>query len=112
MPNQSPQLSRVFQALADPTRRAVLERLGRGPATMSDLHRPFPMALPSFSQHLAVLETCGLVRSKKVGRARTYRLVPKPLGQAEHWMTRQRQSWERRLDQLDTFLTTVKESAP
>ena len=109
MPNQSPQLTRVFQALADPTRRAVLERLGRGPVAMSDLHRPFTMALPSFSQHLDVLEKCGLVRSKKAGRVRTYRLVPKPLEQVEHWVTRQRSIWERRLDQLDSFLSTLKE---
>lgn len=112
MPNQSPQLNRVFQALADPTRRAVLERLGRGPVAMSDLHRPFAMALPSFSQHLDVLEKCGLVRSKKTGRVRTYRLVPKPLEQVEHWMTHQRSIWERRLDQLDSFLSTTKEFPP
>lgn len=99
----------MFQALADPTRRAVLEQLGRGPAAMSDLHRPFAMALPSFSQHLDVLENCGLVRSQKSGRVRTYRLVPKPLEQVEHWMTRQRSIWERRLDQLDSYLSTCKE---
>ncbi len=79
---------------------------------MSDLHRPFTMALPSFSQHLDVLEDCGLVRSKKTGRARTYRLALKPLQQAEHWMTRQRSMWERRLDQLDRYLTTLKEPPP
>ena len=112
MPNRTPQLDRVFRALADPTRRAVLEQLGRGPAAMSDLHRPFTMALPSFSQHLDVLETCGLVRSRKIGRVRTYRLVPKPLEQVEHWMTRHRSIWERRLDRLDHFLTTLQEPAP
>jgi DNA-binding transcriptional ArsR family regulator len=112
MPNQSPQLNRVFQALADPTRRAVLERLGRGPAAMTDLHRSFTMALPSFSQHLDVLQNCGLVRSTKTGRVRTYRLVPKPLAQAELWMSRQRTAWEARLDQLDTYLTTLKEPTP
>ena len=112
MPNQSLQLSRVFQALADPTRRAVLERLGRGPLGMSDLHRPFTMALPSFSQHLDVLESCGLVRSRKIGRVRTYRLVPKPLEQIDHWMTRQRSIWERRLDRLDSYLATLKEPPP
>jgi len=69
MPNQSVELNRVFQALADPTRRAVLERLNRGPAPMSELAEPFDMALPSFSQHLDVLEDCGLVRSSKEGRA-------------------------------------------
>lgn len=112
MPKQSPRLDRVFQALADPTRRAVLERLGRGPAAMSELHRPFPMALPSFSQHLDVLENCGLVRSEKAGRVRTYRLVPKPLEQVEQWMARQHSIWERRLDQLDRYLSTLKEPPP
>lgn len=100
----SPRLSRIFQALSDPTRRAVLERLSRGPAAMSELARPFDMALPSFAQHLGVLEHSGLVRSRKQGRVRTYRLVPQPLQAAGHWMTRQRTRWERRLDRLDQFL--------
>jgi DNA-binding transcriptional ArsR family regulator len=110
MPNQSTQLNRVFQALADPTRRAVLERLRSGPAPMSELAQPFKMALSSFSQHLDVLEDCGLVRSRKSGRVRTYRLAPQPLRVAEHWMTRQRTMWERRLDQLDRHLKEAKES--
>lgn len=108
MPNQSPQLDRVFRALADPTRRAVLERLGRGPAAMGELHRAFPMALPSFSQHLDVLENTGLVRSRKAGRVRTYRLVPKPLEQVDRWLARQRGVWEQRLDRLDSYLETLK----
>ena len=112
MPNQSPRLNRVFQALADPTRRAVLERLGGGPLAMSDLHRPFTMALPSFSQHLDVLESCGLVRSRKTGRVRTYRLVPKPLQPVEYWMTRQRSIWEHRLDRRDGYPATLKEDPP
>ena len=109
MPNQSLQLNRVFQALADPTRRAVLERLGSGPAAMSELALPFDMALPSFSQHLDVLEDCGLVRSRKEGRVRTYALVPKKLRAAEDWMSKQRTLWERRLDQLDNYLENMKE---
>ena len=109
MPNQSVQLNRVFQALADPTRRAVLERLNRGPAPMSELAVPFDMALPSFSQHLDVLEDCGLVRSKKEGRVRTYELQPKPLAVAGYWMARQRTMWERRLDQLDNYVKSMKE---
>jgi DNA-binding transcriptional ArsR family regulator len=109
MPNQSVELNRVFQALADPTRRAVLERLNRGPAPMSELAEPFDMALPSFSQHLDVLEDCGLVRSSKEGRVRTYQLEPKPLQAAEHWMAKQRAMWERRLDQLDNYVKTLKE---
>jgi DNA-binding transcriptional ArsR family regulator len=109
MPNQSVQLSRVFQALADPTRRAVLERLTRGPAAMSELAQPFGMALPSFAQHLDMLESCGLVKSRKTGRVRTYRLAPQPLTLAEHWMERQRANWERRLDRLDEYLIDLKE---
>lgn len=112
MPNQSPQLSRVFQALADPTRRAVLERLSSGPAPVSELARPFKMALPSFSQHLDVLEDCGLVRSRKTGRVRTYQLSPQPLKAAEQWMAKQRELWERRLDQLDSYLQHLKEQKP
>ena len=109
MPKQSVELNRVFQALADPTRRAVLEKLSRGPAAMGDLAEPFDMALPSFSQHLDVLENCGLVRSEKSGRVRTYRLAPLPLMVAENWMARQRATWDRRLDQLDDYLKTMKE---
>jgi DNA-binding transcriptional ArsR family regulator len=112
MPNQNVHLDRVFHALADPTRRAVLERLGSGPAAMKELARPFPMALPSFAQHLDVLEGCGLVRSRKRGRVRTYQLAPRPLKSAEHWMARQRAIWERRLDQLDRYLHHMKESQP
>ena len=109
MPNQSRELSAVFQALADPTRRAVLERLGRGPAAMSELAQPFDMALPSFSQHLDVLERSGLVRSHKSGRVRTYELTARRLKSAENWLARQRALWERRLDQLDSYLKTMKE---
>ena len=109
MPNQTQQLTQVFQALTDPTRRAVLERLGRGPAAVGALAQPFKMALPSFAQHLDVLERCRLVRSTKTGRVRTYRLVPQTLGLAEHWMSRQRALWERRLDQFDDYVTTLKE---
>ena len=109
MPNQSAQLSRVFQALTDPTRRAVIERLGSGSATTSELAQPFDMALPSFTQHLGVLEDCGLVESHKEGRVRTYRLVPRPLEEAEHWMAEQLRIWERRLDQLDEHLMRMKD---
>ena len=107
MPNQ--ELTRVFQALTDPTRRAVLERLTRGSAAVSELAQPFKMALPSFVQHLGVLEECGLVHSKKQGRVRTYTLAPQPLEAAEHWLAAQRLLWERRLDSLDDFLKTLKE---
>jgi DNA-binding transcriptional ArsR family regulator len=103
------ELDRVFQALADPTRRAVVERLGRGPAATSELARPFAMALPSFTQHLDVLERSGLVTSQKRGRVRTYQLVPTSLRGVQDWMAVQRDRWERRLDQLDDFL---KEQRP
>jgi DNA-binding transcriptional ArsR family regulator len=102
-------LDRVFRALGDPTRRGVLSRLSTGPAAVSELARSFDMALPSFTQHLDVLEQCGLVRSRKVGRVRTYRLVPQPLKAAECWMAQQRALWERRLDQLDKYLLELKE---
>ena len=108
MPKQSPSLDRVFYALADPTRRAVLARLSRGPAAVSELAEPFDMALPSFSQHLKVLENCGLIHSKKEGRVRTVELSPEPLEAAENWMVEHRKLWERRLDQLDAFLLQLK----
>ena len=109
MPNQAPELTRIFQALSDPTRRAVVERLSRGPAATSELAAPFGMALPSFLQHLAMLQKCGLVRSSKQGRVRTYELAPPALRAAEDWMATQRCLWERRLDQLDNFLNELKE---
>ncbi len=109
MPNQSAGLDQVFQALGDSTRRAVLERLSSGPAPVSELAKPFHMALPSFLQHLKVLEGCGLVHSRKTGRVRTYRLAPQPLKSAERWMTERRAVWERRLDQLDNYLKEMKE---
>jgi DNA-binding transcriptional ArsR family regulator len=109
VPNYPPDLSRVFQALADPTRRAVLERLSNGPASMTVLAQPFRMALPSFSQHLGVLEKSGLVRSRKKGRVRTFELAPKPLKAAEEWMAKQRALWERRLDQMEEYLMELKE---
>ena len=98
----------VFRALSDPTRRQVLERLSLSPCSVSDLAKPFGMALPSFVQHLRVLEGCGLVRSAKSGRVRTYRLVPGRLRLAEGWLARQRTHWERRLDQLDAYLEELK----
>ena len=109
MPNNAKRLDRVFRALGDPTRRAVVGRLSSGPAAVSELAQPFDMALPSFTQHLAVLEGCGLVRSRKTGRVRTLQLVPQPLQAAERWMVEQRALWERRLDQLDNFLKDLKE---
>jgi DNA-binding transcriptional ArsR family regulator len=108
MPNHSGRLDAVFRALADPTRRAVVERLCDGPAPVSDLAAPHDMALPSFLQHLKVLEGCGLVRSRKAGRVRTCRLVPLPLRSAESWMVQRRTTWQRRFDQLDAYLAELK----
>jgi DNA-binding transcriptional ArsR family regulator len=99
----------VFRALSDPTRRQVLERLSRSPASVSELAAPYRMALPSFLEHLSVLEGSGLVRSRKVGRVRTYRLASERLKLAEDWLGKQRTMWERRLDQLDEYLMTMKE---
>jgi len=104
MPAATPAIDGVFRALSDPTRRRVLERLGRSPASVSELASPFEMALPSFVQHLRVLEDTGLVRSTKEGRVRTYQIVPRRLRLAENWLSRQRALWETRLDQLDAFL--------
>ena len=108
MTNEHAALDTVFHALADPTRRAVLQRLSRGPASVSELADPFEMALPSFLQHLRVLEASGLVRSHKVGRVRTCEMEPAPLGQAERWIADQRALWEDRFDRLATYLDALQ----
>lgn len=104
MLNQSPGLDLVFQALADPTRRFLIERLSRGPASVSELAEPLSMSLPAVVQHLQVLETSGIVRSEKVGRVRTCRMQEGALRSAEHWINERRSTWERRLDRLGEFL--------
>ena len=98
------QLDRVFQALSDPSRRAMVERLCRGPATVSELGRPFSMTLAAVVQHVQVLEASGLVRSEKVGRTRTVSIEPATLRTAEQWISERRTLWERRLDRLGDFL--------
>lgn len=105
---KSPGLDRVFAALASETRRGVIERLRRGPMGASELAEPFGMALPSFMEHLKVLEASGLVVTEKVGRVRTVRLVPKQLKRAADWLETQRAMWEQRLDQLDAYLGTME----
>lgn len=105
-----PALDETFRALADPTRRAVVQALGRGPASVSELARPFEMALPSFLQHLKVLEDSGLVTTAKTGRVRTCTLRTEPLAAAEHWLEVQRSLWTRRLDQLDAFVLQLKDT--
>ncbi|RUW79592.1 MULTISPECIES: helix-turn-helix transcriptional regulator [unclassified Mesorhizobium] len=106
----TPPIDGIFRALADPTRRRVVERLNRSPASVSELAEPFAMALPSFVEHLKVLEGCGLVQSEKAGRVRTYRLSPEPLKLAENWLAEQRALWERRLDQFDAYVMNLKEN--
>jgi DNA-binding transcriptional ArsR family regulator len=93
----------VFRALSDPTRRDVIARLTRRPASVSELAKPFDMALPSLMQHLRVLESSGVVRSTKTGRVRTYQLVPKRLQLAERWLVAQRDLWERRMDRFESY---------
>lgn len=110
MPNKIAQLDDVFHALADPTRRAVLEQLSRGPAAVSTLAAPFEMALPSFLQHLRVLEDSGLVRSKKAGRVRTFQVVPRSIAVADDWLGKQRSLWEQRLDRFDAYVESLKET--
>ena len=97
-------LDRVFQALADPSRRDIVERLSRGPATVSELAKPLTMSLPAVVQHLHVLEASGLITSQKVGRVRTCRIEPTALDSAQNWITARKQTWESRLDQLGAFL--------
>jgi DNA-binding transcriptional ArsR family regulator len=103
-------LDLAFQALADPSRRAMVDRLVLGPATVSELARPLAMSLPGVMQHLAVLEASGLVISEKIGRTRTCRIEPKVLTQAEHWIAERRALWERRLDRLGQFLEDTKDN--
>ena len=105
---RSQEISRVFQALADPTRRAVVARLARGPASTTELARPFDMALPSFAQHLAMLEQCGMVRSHKEGRVRCFQLAPKPLVAAEGWLAEQQAIWSQRLDRMQDDVEGLK----
>jgi len=107
MLNQQVPLDRVFHALADPSRRGMVERLARGPASVSELARPLDMSLAAVVQHLQVLEASGLVRSEKVGRVRTCHLELKMLNTAQTWIQARKAMWERRLDRLDAFLATL-----
>ena len=109
MLNQQSSLDLIFQALADPTRRQMVERLSRGPASVSELAQPFAMSLPAVVQHLQVLEASGLVRSAKVGRVRTCSIDSGALSLAEKWINDRRTSWERRFDRLGAFLAEPPE---
>ncbi len=108
MLNQQIDLDLLFHALADPARRAMVERLSRGPAPVTELARPLPMSLPAAMQHLDVLETAGLVRSEKIGRVRTCAIEPRAFGQIEQWLAARRSEWEKRLDRLDEYLRTLE----
>jgi DNA-binding transcriptional ArsR family regulator len=106
---QTAAADKVFHALSNPTRRKVLERLSVGPATVSELAAPFDMQLPSFVQHLSVLERSRLVKSRKRGRVRTYEIAPERLKVAEDWLAARRQLWEARLDRFDQYVKQLKE---
>ena len=100
---------KVFHALSNPTRRAILEQLSSGPATVSDLAAPFDMQLPSFVQHLSILEESRLVKSKKRGRVRTYEIAPERFRVVENWLAERRREWEARLDRFDEYVRELKE---
>lgn len=104
MPKHSAKLDLMFTALADPTRRAIVERLAHGPASVSELAKPLKRSLPAVVQHLQLLEESGLVTSRKIGRVRTCRIQPKRLDAAQAWLAEQRAHWEARFDRLDAFL--------
>jgi DNA-binding transcriptional ArsR family regulator len=104
MINQNALLDQAFHALADPTRRVMVERLSRGPASVSELARPLAMSLPAVMQHLHVLEASGLVRSAKAGRVRVCRIEPAALRTVEDWAAGRRAVWERHLDRLGDYL--------
>lgn len=104
--DQTPgRLDALFHALGDPTRRAILQRLAEGPASVSELAGPFGMALPSFLEHIQRLETAGLVETRKSGRVRTVALVTGAFAPARTWLDEQRRAWSARLDRLDEFVT-------
>lgn len=102
-----PRLDALFQALADPTRRAMLSQLARGPASVSDLAQPFDMALPSLMGHLRKLEDAGLIETRKDGRVRTCAIVPTAFAPVRSWLDEQRALWEGRLDRLDDYVTRL-----
>ena len=104
MLNYAAETDVVFQALSDPTRRRIVEQLGSGPASVSQLAAPLPMSMPAVVQHLKVLEDSGLVESEKVGRVRTCRLVVTRLDTVQDWIDERRRTWERRLDRLGDYL--------
>jgi DNA-binding transcriptional ArsR family regulator len=116
MANQNEALDRAFGALSDPTRRAILARLTRGPASVGELAAPFAMAMPTLLQHVRVLERSGLIGTEKVGRVRTCSLQAQALAETEQWLASQRAVWEQRLDRMESYVlalqaTKVKKNA-
>ncbi|MGK2932938.1 MAG: ArsR/SmtB family transcription factor [Solirubrobacterales bacterium] len=111
MAQYAEQLNVTFQALADPTRRTVLARLGEGPATVSDLFEPFDMALPSFMKHIRLLEKSGWIRTRKKGRVRTCAIEKQRFEEVEVWISAQKEIWDGRTDRLEQFVTD-KEKSP
>lgn len=112
MLKHSGELDLVFQALSDPTRRALVDQLAHGPASVSELAAPLPISLPAVHQHLQVLQDCGLVRTEKAGRVRTCHLELTMLNTAQTWIQARKAMWERRLDRLDAFLATLPPEQP
>src|SRR5215211_655998 len=107
MEQDTRQLNGIFQAIADPTRRAVLGRLGSGPASVSDLAKPFDMALPSFMQHIRLLEESGWIRTRKVGRVRICTIEGQPFTLVDRWLSEQRALWEGRTDRIQQFVEAL-----
>jgi DNA-binding transcriptional ArsR family regulator len=112
MTNHLASLDRVFHALSDPTRRAIVSRLIRGAASVSELARPFAMAMPTLLQHLRVLEESGLIRTEKIGRVRTCEMEPASLGPAETWLAQQRAIWEGRLERMEAYVADLHRKDP
>jgi DNA-binding transcriptional ArsR family regulator len=108
MLNKLSALDAAFEALADPSRRAMLAQLSRGPSSVSALAKPLDMTLPAVMQHLAILEESGLVRTEKVGRVRTCRIEPQAMSRAEQWLNQRRLEWERNFDRLGEYLDSLK----
>ena len=111
MANSSQELDRIFEALADPTRRAVVRQLGSGPASVGELARNFPMALPSFMKHVRTLEACGLIQTEKTGRVRTCTLDRQRLALIDDWLAAERRIWEERTDRLEQLVTQLEENS-
>lgn len=109
MLDQSPQLDRVFHALSDPTRRAVLDRLTQGPASVSELAAPFETTLAAIVQHVQVLEASGLITTEKIGRTRTCRVSAEAVARAERWLSERRELWEARLDRIEAYVLKLQE---